>query len=143
MSRNGETMSPVFADTYYWLALINPRDGAHHQALALSQSLTRPLVTSAWVLTEVGDAMCNPVNRPTFVKLREHLATDSETTLVPADQKWFDLGATLYAARLDKKWSLTDCISFAIMKDMGLMEALTADGDYTQAGFRILMNREP
>ncbi len=22
-------MTPVFADTYYWLALINPRDAAH------------------------------------------------------------------------------------------------------------------
>ena len=32
-------MSPVFADTYYWLALINPRDSAHDEALALSRSL--------------------------------------------------------------------------------------------------------
>src|SRR5262245_58076353 len=99
-------MMLVFADTYYWLALINPRDAAHTEALALSQSLTQPLVTTAWVLTEVGDAMCQPVNRPTFLKLLQYLATDPETTAVPAEQKWFDLGKNLFAARLDKKWSL-------------------------------------
>jgi uncharacterized protein len=135
-------MSPVFADTYYWLALINPRDDAHEEALALAQSLTQPLVSTAWVLTEVGDAMCYPVNRPTFVKLLQDIAIDPETTIVPAEQKWFDLGADLYAARLDKKWSLTDCISIAVMQAMGLTDVLTADADFAQAGLRILMKRE-
>ena len=136
-------MTPVFADTYYWLALINPRDHAHQEALALAQSLTQPLVTTAWALTEVGDAMCLPANRSTFVRLLDALANDAETTVVPAEQKWFDLGAALYAARPDKKWSLTDCISFILMQEMGLAEALTGDGDFIQAGFRILMKREP
>ena len=136
-------MTPVFADTYYWLAMINPRDGAHQEAVALSQSLTQSLVTTAWILTEVGDAMCVPANRPTFGKLLERLANDPETTVVPAEQKWFDRGAAFYAARLDKKWPLTDCISFVIMQEFGLTDSLTADGDFTQAGFRILMTREP
>jgi predicted nucleic acid-binding protein len=135
-------MSPVFADTYYWLALINPRDAAHQDAVTLSGSLTQPLVTTAWVLTEVGDAMCQPAHRLTFIKLLQDIAADSETTVVPAEQKWFDLGATLFAARLDKKWSLTDCISFVVMHEMGLTDALTADGHFTQAGFRILMARQ-
>lgn len=136
-------MTPVFADTYYWLALINPRDGAHQEAVALSQSLTQPLVTTAWALTEVGDAMCLPANRPAFVKLLEDIGNDSETSVVPAEQKWFDLGVTLYRDRLDKKWSLTDCISFVVMKDLAITDALTGDGDFVQAGFRILMKREP
>jgi len=132
-------MTPVFADTYYWLALINPRDHAHQEALTLSRALTQPLVTTAWVLTEVGDAMCVPGNRPTFLKFLESVANDEETKVVAAEQKWFDLGVELYSARLNKKWSLTDCISFVVMKDMELPDALTGDSDFTQAGFRILM----
>jgi predicted nucleic acid-binding protein len=132
-------MTPVFADTYFWLALINPRDQAHQEAVALSQLLTQPLVTTAWVLTYVGDTMCVPVNRPAFVKLLESIANDSQTEVVAAEQNWFDLGVELYTARPDKKWSLTDCISFVVMRDMGLTEALTADSDFTQGGFRILM----
>ena len=132
-------MTPVFADTYYWLALMNPRDAAHQEALALSQSMTRLVVTTAWVLTEVGDAMCQPGNRAAFVKLMENVAGDPETAVVQAEQKWFDLGAALFAARLDKKWSLTDCFSFVIMQERGLTDALTGDGDFAQVGFRLLM----
>ncbi len=132
-------MSPVCADTYYWLALINPRDQAHQEALTLSQSLSEPLLTTAWVLTEVGDAMCDPVNRPTFVRLMVDIANDPQTTVIAAEQSWFDRGLALFAARLDKKWSLTDCISFVVMQDMALTDALTGDGDFVQAGFRKLM----
>lgn len=62
-------MTAVFADTYYWLALINPRDQAHLQATELAQTFNRPLVTTAWVLAEVGDAMRKPANRPAFLQL--------------------------------------------------------------------------
>jgi predicted nucleic acid-binding protein len=132
-------MKAVFADSYYWLALINPRDQAHQEALTLSQSLSEPLVTTAWVLTEVGDAMHEPANRPTFIRLMRDIVADAATTLVPADQQLFDRGVTLYAARHDKSWSLTDCISFVVMEDLGLTDALTGDGDFAQAGFRKLM----
>jgi predicted nucleic acid-binding protein len=132
-------MSPVFADTFYWLALINPRDQAHHEARTLSQSLSEPLLTTAWILTEVGDAMHDPVNRPTFVRLMHDIANDPQTTVVSAEQRWFDRGFAIFSARLDKRWSLTDCISFAIMQDMGLTDALTGDSDFVQAGFRKLM----
>lgn len=132
-------MTPVFADTYYWLALINPRDHAHEEALGLSQSLIRPVVTTEWVLTEVGDAMRQPANRPTFLKLLTDIANDPLTTVVRADHGWFERGIALYAARPDKKWSLTDCLSFAVMQEMGLSDALTGDGDFRQANFRILM----
>lgn len=135
-------MMPVFADTYYWLALINPRDGAHREAVAISQTLTERLVTTTAVLTEVGDAMCAPANKPTFVKLLDDLASDTETTIIPPTQDWFERGVKLYAARLDKKWSLTDCISFAVMHELSLTSALTADGDFVQAGFQILMKRD-
>ncbi len=57
-------MTPVFADTYYWLALINPRDQACQEAVTRSQALTQPIVTTTWVLTEVGDAMSDPAIRP-------------------------------------------------------------------------------
>jgi len=132
-------MIAIFADTYYWLALINPRDEAHQEAITLSQTLSEPLLTTTWVLTEVGDAMHDPANRPTFIRLMHDIANDPQTTVIPAEQKWFDRGFALFSKRLDKKWSLTDCISFIVMQDLRLTDALTGDGDFVQAGFRKLM----
>jgi predicted nucleic acid-binding protein len=135
-------MTPVFADTYYWLALINPRDHAHQEAVALAQSLTQPLFTTYAVLTEVGDAMCHPANRASFLILLRDIDNDPLATIVPADPKWFDRGVALYAARPDKGWSLTDCISFCVMQEHRLIDALTGDGDFSQAGFRPLMAKD-
>lgn len=56
-------------------------------------------------------------------------------TVVPPAMEWIDAGLRLYAARPDKSWSLTDCISFEVMRSMGLTEALTGDRDFEQAGF--------
>jgi predicted nucleic acid-binding protein len=46
---------------------------------------------------------------------------------------------TLYEARKDKQWGLTDCISFVVMKEQGVETAATADRHFTQAGFSILL----
>jgi predicted nucleic acid-binding protein len=53
-------MKTCFADTYFYLALLNPDDEAHEAAVALNRELTTPMVTTAWVLTEVGDALAAP-----------------------------------------------------------------------------------
>ena len=56
-------MTPVFADTFFFLALINPRDAAHARALAAAKAQTGPLITTARVLTEVADGLANTPDR--------------------------------------------------------------------------------
>jgi predicted nucleic acid-binding protein len=56
--------------------------------------------------------------------------------VVGFDPKVQQAGFDLYESRLDKDWSLTDCVSFAVMTQRGLTEALTADHHFEQAGFR-------
>ena len=48
----------------------------------------------------------------------------------------YEAGYELYTSRTDKDWSLTDCLSFAVMNQRGLLESLTADHHFEQAGFR-------
>ncbi len=59
-------------------------------------------------------------------------------TIVPPDVASFDAGMLLYSRRPDKQWSLTDCISFAVMERNAWMEALTFDRHFKQAGFTIV-----
>jgi len=69
----------------------------------------------------------------------QFLRTSPSVTIVPAEQSLFDRGATLYDERPDKAWSLTDCISFIVMQDYSLRDALTGDHHFEQAGFNVLM----
>lgn len=132
-------MKPVFADTFFYLALLNPEDAAHPQAAEFLRTQTASTVTTAWVLAEVGDAMAAPMNRPLFLALLERLRSDPNVTIVPPAQESFDGGVDFYARRRDKEWSLTDCISFVAMQEYGLTDALTGDRHFEQAGFRALL----
>jgi len=132
-------MKSVFADSYYFLALLSDEDAGHERAVAASRDLTGAIVTTTWVLTEVADAMADPAHRANFVGYMEALRADPMVDIVPASQELFELGMELYARRRDKDWPLTDCISFVVMKKSGLTEALTADHHFEQAGFRALL----
>jgi uncharacterized protein len=57
----------------------------------------------------------------------------------PLDTTLLSGALTLYEARADKLWGLTDCISFVVMQRRGLTEALTSDRHFHQAGFRALL----
>ena len=45
----------------------------------------------------------------------------------------------LYRERPDKLWGLTDCVSFVVMQDHRLIDAVTTDEYFVQAGYRALM----
>lgn len=132
-------MKPVFADTVYFVALLNPADQYHEQARSLSLQPARPMLTTKFVLLEVGDALSAPDNRPRFARLLELLRGQADVEIVNLSDELFRLGCELHAQRPDKEWSLTDCTSFVVMKQRGLEEALTFDRHFGQAGFRALM----
>ena len=133
-------MNAIFADTFFYVALVSRNDANHSKAVELSRQLIGPIVTTAWVLTEIGDALAAPRQRPVFRLLLDSLLADSRVSIVPPSKQLFDLGVDLYDSRPDKEWSLTDCISFTVMQQMKLREALTGDHHFEQAGFRALLS---
>ena len=127
-------MNVLFADSYYWFALANPRD-ARHAAAKRYAGIAAKLVTTAWVVTELADGFCKVANRPAFLQLVRLVRSDPFHEVVPADQSLMDEGLALYMARPDKDWSLTDWISFVVMQEQGVTDARTADHHFEQAGF--------
>ena len=131
-------MTTYFADSYFWFALANPGDGSHARATQYAQA-SAPLVTTAWVITELADGLCKTTRRTAFVRLHDLMTHDPFLKIVPADQSLMRRGLALYASRPDKDWSLTDCISFVVMQERKLAEALTGDHHFEQAGFVALL----
>jgi uncharacterized protein len=132
-------MSLVFADSFYFFALLNPRDAEHAKATAFSQSKAPGVLTTAWVLTEVADGLASTGNRPLVAKVIDSLEEDPHCVVLPPSRELFVAGLDLYHRRPDKQWSLTDCTSFVAMQEHGVTEALTGDHHFEQAGFVALL----
>lgn len=132
---------PLFADAFYFLALLNTRDQDHGLAVELGRSLTGTLVTTEAVLLEIGDGLAAPQDRRTTAAYIRRLWADPRVVVVPTDHELLERAVALYESRLDKDWGLTDCVSFVVMQDARIREALTADSHFEQAGFRILFPR--
>jgi uncharacterized protein len=133
-------MKSVFADTFYFLALLNERDTAHKRAVTVSRTPGMSLVTTELVLIELADALCKPPQRDEVRTLWNVVEADPSFQLVRATSELIQRGRKLYRERPDKEWPLTDCISFVVMQDQGLSEALTADHHFEQAGFKALLS---
>jgi uncharacterized protein len=133
-------MRIVFADTYYFLALLSPSDSGHAKAVAFTEGFLGRIVTTEWVLTELANALSRtPVGQAEFVSTRVDLQADPMAIIIPFGQDLMEEGIELYGQRSDKEWSLTDCISFVVMRREAIGEALTADHHFEQAGFTILL----
>jgi uncharacterized protein len=132
-------MNGVFADTSYYVALLLKNDSRHTRAVELTVASTAPVVTTSWVLSELGSFLSPLPTRQLFVDLVKDLQSDSGVMVVDADMIQFNSGLEIYAGRPDKAWSLVDCISFLVMRERGLSNAWTTDHHFEQAGFHAML----
>lgn len=105
----------------------------------MSRGVTAHIVTTEFILLELGAAFSDPTDRADFMLVDKMVRTRPDVTLVPVSSELLQRGIELFAARPDKGWSLTDCISFVVMKENEVKDALNADHHFTQAGFRALL----
>jgi len=131
-------MKAVFADTFYYIALLDANDSAHDRAVSATRELNST-VTTAWVLLELANALSASRHRAVFARFLDLLRANPNVIIYEAEKEFFDLGVEMYRDREDKQWSLTDCISFVVMRREDLSEALTGDRNFEQAGFRALL----
>jgi predicted nucleic acid-binding protein len=135
-------MTKVFADTGYWIALLNPRDALHDRSRKASANLGRtPIITSELVLAEVLNAFASKGDLPRRMAcvLIDEIRSDPDYEIVPMTSSAFRQALERYRSRSDKTWGLTDCASFLIMEENGITDALSADRDFQQAGFKALL----
>ena len=128
-------MTEVFADSFYWIALLNPADAFHDTVI--QTPVSGRIVTSLAVQLEVLDAFSAYLAlRPAAIRFWERTTHDPQVTVMPLEAALLQEAIDLFKARNDKKWSFTDCISFEIMRQRGIALALSADHHFRQAGFQ-------
>jgi uncharacterized protein len=135
-------MKIVFADTGYWIALLDPQDTLHSKAIDLSITLAQgKICTSEMVLTEVLNHFSKRGSflRAAAVALIESLQANPSIIIILQTDDIFQQGLTLYKQRPDQFWSHTDCSSFWIMQQKNILDALAYDKHFEQAGFIALL----
>jgi predicted nucleic acid-binding protein len=126
-------MKLVFADTSYFLARINSADSHRTRVLAYSGQTRARLLTTEWVLLELADTLAKTRFRKVIKDYIKYLEVNAE--IVWVDERLRQAVLDLYHQHDDKAWSLTDCLSFVVMREFGLTTALTGDRHFIQAGF--------
>jgi uncharacterized protein len=135
-------MRTLFADTGYWIALLNPHDDLHPKATSLSRNLSPVhIVTTEMVWVEVLNDFCDRGTffRQTAVNFVKRLDQHPNISIISQSKEQFQATLTLYEQRPDKEWSLTDCASFQIMQQRQIQQALAYDRHFEQAGFVALL----
>jgi uncharacterized protein len=135
-------MAEVFLDTSFAIALSATTDQSHARAVDLANQLeengTR-LVTTQAILLEIGNALAKQRYRVAAIQLLESLVSDPNVEIVPLSSDLYNAAFNLFRNRLDKQWGLIDCVSFVVMQERGISEALTTDDHFNQAGFQALL----
>jgi predicted nucleic acid-binding protein len=133
----------IFVDTGYLLALLNPRDELFQRAQRWGAAVHEPLLITEYVLCELVNTFSAPLDRPKAHAVIDEIRLSANWELIYATPQLFSEGLSRHRARPDKDWSLTDCISFHLMEQRGLQQALAFDHHFEQAGFEALLRRDP
>jgi predicted nucleic acid-binding protein len=134
-------VSSVFLDTGYVVSL-ELSDDQHHDAAVRHweelASLSPTVVTTSYVFDEIVTFFNSRNLHDKALDIGNRLLTSSHIRLIHVDEPLFNLGWRYFQQHHDKRYSLTDCISFTVMNQMGIHSALAFDRHFTQAGFERL-----
>lgn len=135
-------MNELFVDTLHLVALANPRDQWHRKSVAV-ETATRDfnLVITEDILTEFLNFYSE---RGRFMRMKvsafvREILLDIRVKIIARDETTFLNALELYESRLDKGYSLTDCISMNVCRRLNITEILTHDRHFEQEGFKILL----
>ena len=128
-------------DTLFVVALVNQRDQHHERAAELAEEYEdRLFLVTDVVLLEIGNALAKAF-RPEAIKLIDGFLSSPDVEVVHLSPGLFKEAWDLYRSHRDKEWGLVDCVSFVVMRNAGVKDALTFDQHFVQAGFTALMRK--
>lgn len=125
----------MLIDTSGWYCVLVEEDRQHVEASGIySSAQTR--VTHSLIVAEL-IALCERrrFSRSRTLEFISTLLIDAGVRIVWVDEDTVQTAFALLLDRPDKLWSLCDAVSFILMDELGITEALTTDRHFEQAGF--------
>ena len=135
-------MKKVFADTSYWIALLNKNDQYHASALALDNKLEGiEIFTTDMVLAEVLNSFSSQGQfmKKLVANYVSHLYGTKGYSIIEQSREQFINALRIYSRYADKDWGFVDCLSYCVMRDNHITDALSHDRHIKQMGFKTLL----
>ncbi|MBM3993984.1 MAG: type II toxin-antitoxin system VapC family toxin [Planctomycetes bacterium] len=132
----------IFVDTSGFYAILVKSDDRHRTAvrhLREARRRRRRFVTSDYVLDETATLLKARGLRHLLPAFFEKLLGSQVCRIEWTDPDRFHEVQAFFLKHIDQDWSFTDCISFALMKELTLRDALTKDRHFESAGFVALL----
>lgn len=131
----------MFLDTSGLMCLFDRRDTRHSNAIKHYDAAQRRL-SHNYVLAEfVALALARGAHRLEALRFIEAMSNSPEIEVVWIDKGMHDRSMQLLRQRHERAWSLCDAVSFVLMTEKDLLEALTTDHNFEQAGFVRLLDQ--
>lgn len=125
----------ILLDTSGLLCFHHAAESQHEEAVTFFHAAPAR-ITHSYVLAEfVALAMVRRLPRQATLAFVAELQDNPLVTVVYVDESLHREALVLLQQRLDKTWTLCDAVSFLLMQQRGIVEALTTDAHFEQAGF--------
>ena len=134
-------MTIYFLDTGFLIALELADDQHHAAAVAAWRDVRKrrsTFITTSYVFDEVVTFFNSRGHHAKAVQIGEALLNSRLARFIHVDEALFGEAWHEFAHRPDKRYSLTDCVSFVVMKQLRIKAALAFDRHFAQAGFERL-----
>ena len=128
----------LFVDTSAWFALVNRRDPDHRAAREALETFRGRLLTSNFIFDETVTLCLYRLGRDAAVRVGEELRAGVSVDLARATVEDETNAWSLFRDRADKEYSFTDCVSFVMMRRLGIEQAAAFDEDFRREGFSVL-----
>lgn len=125
----------VFVDTWALIAWVGAKETQHERVRHYFTTEKRDFYTTEWVLVEFANGLSDRNSKSVAIRLVNTITSTRLIETIECNSEFYDAAWDLFCRRPDKDWSLVDCGSFLVMESLDIVEALTADHHFRQAGF--------
>ncbi|MBI3595979.1 MAG: PIN domain-containing protein [Nitrospirae bacterium] len=130
-----------FIDTSAFYALEDADDRNYEEAHAIQERfrLERPMLfTTHHVLDESITLIGSRLQPRQAVRFAQQLLSSRAIRLIRTDEATEMAALQVYERFDDPRMSFTDCLSFTVMRALGITTAFAFDRDFERAGFKLL-----
>jgi len=130
----------TFIDTGFFKALVDGEDDFHSKAKQIWGKLRTKnlrLITSNFIIDETLTVIRAKCSLKKAMKFRDLLADNSQIVKIVRVTAVDELGAWQWFVKNWSKLSFTDCVSFSVMKRLGIKRVASFDKHFQRAGFEL------